>query len=117
METVAGNWTFSHLGPSPVSEGAEEILRVGNENMAGARISIEDDGNAAMLVAGHSGSIMLEVLEETPIYIQLGAVEVEAQAPLTYDRSTRLLTLPINLDTGGESKTLPAYFKRKSIWR
>ena len=117
METVAGNWTFSHLGPSPVSEGAEEMLRVGKENMTGARILIEDDGNTAILVAGQSGSVMLEVLEETPIYIKLGAVEVEGQAPLTYDRSTRLLALPINVDAGGEKKILPAYYKRKLLRR
>ena len=113
MGSVAGIWTFSHLGPSPISEGAEELQKIGTENMKGAKISIGRDGNASMLVAGNAGAIRLEILEETPIYIKLGAVEIENQAPLSYDKSSRLLALPINVDTGGSTKLIPAYFKRR----
>jgi hypothetical protein len=112
LKAVAGTWSFSHAGPSPVASGGIDLVAEANEKMKSTRILINPDGNASMVALGQSGSFKLEVLEETPLYLRLGSPKQAREEAWTYDKSTKLLALPIKVNDGGKAGVMPAFFKR-----
>ena len=62
-----------------------------------------------MVALGQSGSFEVEVLEETPLYIKVGSPK-EPKKAWTYDKKTRLLIWPIDINDG--QGTMAGYFRR-----
>ena len=112
LKAVAGTWSFSHAGPSPVASGGIDLVAEANEKMKSTRILIHPDGNASMVALGQSGSFKLEVLEETPLYLRLGSPKQAREEAWTFDKSTKLLEFPIKVSDGGKAGVMPAFFKR-----
>ena len=112
LARVSGVWRFSHAGVPSISNDATKGLPAKTEkNMKDAKISIQENGEAAMVALGKSMAFKIAVIEETPLYMKLGAVGNEVNA-YTYDKMSKLLMLSMDLDVDGAKGTMPAYFKR-----
>jgi hypothetical protein len=81
-------------------------------NLNGAVISIGEDGAASMIALGQSGSFKVEVLEETPIYLKIGARSQPPEKAWTYDKGSKLLVFSVEIDNSGRKGTMPAYFRK-----
>lgn len=112
LAPVVGLWRFSHAGPpSIITDAMPDLTAQTNKNMKGAKMSIDVDGNTSFVALGQSVSgTGLQVLEETPLYLKLGAEGYERA--YTYDKSSKVLTMPMDLDVDGSKGIMPAYFKR-----
>jgi hypothetical protein len=95
-----------------VASGGIDLVAEANEKMKSTRILINPDGNASMVALGQSGSFKLEVLEDTPLYLRLGSPKQAREEAWTYDKSTKLLALPIKVNDGGKVGVMPTFFKR-----
>lgn len=110
LDAVAGNWKFSHAGPSPVQqEGQPDPSKLTEQSLKGTKLTIDATGEASMVALGQSGSFQVEALEETPLYIKVGSPK-EPQKAMTYDKKTGLLIWPIDVDDG--QGTMAGYFRR-----
>ena len=114
LKYVAGTWTYSHAGPSPISVSGTDLVAEANQNMKTTRILIHPDGNASIVALGQSGSFKIEVLEETPLYIRIGSPKQAREEAWTYDKATKLIALPMKVTNGSNSGFMPAFFKKSS---
>ena len=112
LAEASGIWRFSHPGKPTIQSGDVDVPKIVAENMQGSKISIAPDGKASMLAVGQSKSFDIVVVEETPLFIKLGLPE-DPEKAYTYDKATRLLSLPMPLDIDGDEGTISAYYKRQ----
>lgn len=113
LELVEGTWRFSHFGAPTVRNdripGPEEELQ---KHLTGATIAIDNTGAASSVASGHAASYQLIVIEESPLYVKLGAPGQSIDEAWVYDKTKRLLMTPSKLNIDGERGILPTYFKR-----
>ncbi len=114
LKAVAGTWIFQDLGPSTVEfSPIQDPARLTRRRLSAARISIGEDGNTELLLSGNTAVFKVALLEETPRRITVGVPEAPREEAWIYEKSTRLLTWPVEVNVDGEKGTMPAYFKRQ----
>ncbi len=113
LAAVAGDWVYSHAGePTVWEEGIPDPRQFADDSMRGCRISIATDGKASVLSpSGEGGSFTLRAAEESPLFIKLQDDSAPEKA-WTYDKKTRRIIMPMELELPGKKGTMPAYFKR-----
>jgi hypothetical protein len=113
LELVAGTWRFSHFGAPTVRN--ERVPNPGKElrkHLIGTTIAIENTGAASSIAPGHAASFQFSVIEETPLYLKIGAQGLPIEEAYVYDKTKRLIMMPSKLTIEGERGVLPTYFKR-----
>jgi hypothetical protein len=114
LKAVAGSWIFEDLGPSTVEfSPIQDPARLTRQRLSEARISIGEDGNTELLLSGKTAAFRLALLEETSERITVGVPEAPREEAWVYEKSTRLLTWPVEVNVDGKKGTMPAYFRRQ----
>lgn len=110
---LAGEWSFSHFGtPTVWNSDLPDPTSATPNQFSDARISLDENGQGSMLMAGRAQEMEFEVKKATRSFIELGVKGVPMDNPFVYDRSEKTLMMPTNLDVNGTDGVLPTYFRR-----
>ena len=113
LESVVGTWKYSHLGkPSIANESTPDPSTFAKDHMKDMRISFDEKGQCSTIVSGQAGSFSASVIEESPLYIKIGFNDQDPEKAFVYDKTTKLLMMPTQLNIGGSEGVLPTYFKK-----
>ena len=95
-----------------MSEDAPDPAKYLKEHVEEMRISFDENGQCSTIISGQAGSFSAAVIEESPLYIKIGFDDQEPEKAFVYDKSTKLLMMPTQLNIAGDKGVLPTYFKR-----
>ena len=74
LKPVVGKWRISHYGaPTVWNDRVPDPAKEIKDHMKGTTIAIEESGKMSFIAPGHAASHQVTVLEESPLYLKVGA--------------------------------------------